>query len=383
MGKLSFHLSSLQCFCAGSLYAWSAMIPALREAYAVEVEQAGLVFSIAILAFTIAVLAVARPPFPSRGVRTGAGFCLVSAMLLVAAAYAPSFLIFVMLYGVGFGFCSGAIYLNCLDVAAKQEAKRVNFLTGYIVASFGVGGALFGPILRWLVSDGWGLTALLVPSMALFCIFLLSLIVAKGTIGEAEQPPQTDKGEPRKMPALTLVWFGFAFASAAGLMILGLASTFIEQAGGSVALSGIGLTAVALANTAGRLSAGLLTHWMALRRLALIAALLSLAGIAATAWADGAVGTVVGITVIAGSYGLVASTYPILTRSIFGADGFSRSYSIVFTAWGLAGLISPWAAGYLFDRTGSFDGALIGAALAALLSLFAALLIANRLLPRP
>ncbi|MEO1248404.1 MAG: MFS transporter [Pseudomonadota bacterium] len=383
MGKLSFHLSSLQCFCAGSLYAWSAMIPALRETYAVEVEQAGLVFSISILAFTVAVLAVARPPFPPRGVRTGAGFCLVSALLLSAAAYAPTFLVFVMLYGVGFGFCSGAIYLNCLDAAAKQDPKKVNVLTGYMVASFGVGGALFGPILRWLVAEGWGLSALLVPAVALFCIFLFSLIIAKGTTGEADRPPATVSGQPSKVLALTLVWFGFAFASAAGLMILGLASAFIEQAGGSVALSGVGLTAVALANTAGRLGAGLLTNWLALRRLAMMAALLSLAGIAATAWADGAVGTVIGVTVIAGSYGLVASTYPILTRSIFGVDGFSRSYSIVFTAWGLAGLTSPWAAGYLFDRTGSFDGALAVAAAAALMSLFAALLIARRLLPGP
>lgn len=383
MGKLSFHLSSLQCFCAGSLYAWSAMIPALREAYKVEVEQAGLVFSIAILSFTIAVLAVARPPFPRRGVRTGAGFCLVSVFLLVAAAYAPSFLIFVMLYGVGFGFCSGAVYLICLDVAAKQDSEKVNFLTGYMVASFGIGGALFGPILRWLVAEGWGLTALLIPSVALLGAFLLSLAISNGAKDGRPASVAPVESGPRKMSALTLVWFGFAFASAAGLMILGLASAFIEQAGGSVALSGIGLTAVALANTAGRLSAGLLTHWMALRRLAIIAALLSLAGIAATAWADGAIGTVIGVTVIAGAYGLVASTYPILTRSIFGVDGFSRSYSIVFTAWGLAGLTSPWAAGYLFDRTGSFDGALIGAAAAALLSLFAALLIARRLLPRP
>jgi len=358
------------------------MIPALQDKFAVEVEQAGLVFSVAIVAFTVAVLVAARPPFPVRGTRTGGVFCLLGALSLIGAVYAPGFWIFVLSYAVGFGFCSGAVYLSCLDVAANQKVDRANFLTGYMVASFGIGGAAFGPVLRLLVSHGWAMGALFLPAISLAIIGLVSVLLAR-----AEVSTGTDQGSAlgnvaNTGPAMILIWIGFAFGSAAGLMILGLAGTFIERSGGTVALVSIGLATVALANTAGRLGAGILTSWLPIRHLAILASLISLVGLAICAVAGGPVGTAVGVTVVAGAYGLVASTYPIVTRTVFGTESFSGAYSIVFTAWGVAGLTSPWAAGYLFDRSGSFDGGLIGGAVAAVIALSAALAIARWLLPR-
>lgn len=358
------------------------MIPALQDRFVVEVEQAGLVFSIAIVAFTLAVLVAARPPFPPRGTRTGAFYCMIAGPILIASIYAPSFAWFVLFYAVGFGFCSGAIYLSCLDVAARQPPKRANFLTGYMVASFGIGGAAFGPALRVLVAQGFGLGALLLPGIALFGIGVISLALTRNQASSEREAGLRSARSLSVGPAMVVVWFGFAFAAATGLMILGLAGTFIEQAGGGVALVSIGLAAVALANTAGRLGAGLLTSWMPVRHLAVLASVLSIVGLAISVQAWSPMAMIAGVSVIAGAYGLVASTYPILTRTIFGAENFSGAFSVIFTAWGVAGLTSPWAAGYLFDRTGSFDGAIMGGAIAAVLALLVALAIARWLLPR-
>jgi OFA family oxalate/formate antiporter-like MFS transporter len=61
-----------------------------------------------------------------------------------------------------------------------------------------------------------------------------------------------------------------------------------------------------------------------------------------------------------------------------GVMAAARVYGLVFTAWGLAGLVRPWLAGYFFDVSGSYSMALWLAALAALagmLSMAVALLL--------
>jgi OFA family oxalate/formate antiporter-like MFS transporter len=76
-----------------------------------------------------------------------------------------------------------------------------------------------------------------------------------------------------------------------------------------------------------------------------------------------------GLVLISGGYGLAASAFPIATRAVFGPEGFSWAFGWIFTAWGAAGLLGPWAAGYLFDRTGSFWAALLLALTAAALAI--------------
>ncbi|MDE0114248.1 MAG: hypothetical protein OXN84_18415, partial [Albidovulum sp.] len=71
--------------------------------------------------------------------------------------------------------------------------------------------------------------------------------------------------------------------------------------------------------------------------------------------------------------GLVASGIPTLTRGMFGSALFGRVFSLIFSAWGIAGLTAPWLAGRIFDQWGDYRFAFILAlgatVLASLLSL--------------
>ncbi len=68
-----------------------------------------------------------------------------------------------------------------------------------------------------------------------------------------------------------------------------------------------------------------------------------------------------GLVATATGYGLLASAMPTLVGSLFGKHVFAHFFSIVFTAWGVAGLVAPWIAGVIFDNTGSFDAAILAA----------------------
>ena len=89
------------------------------------------------------------------------------------------------------------------------------------------------------------------------------------------------------------------------------------------------------------------------------------------------------IAIVAG-YGLTAAGYPVPSRAFTGSAGFEGGFSLVVTAWGAAGLIDPFAAGRLFERSGDFTAAFAWGAAAALAAFFPASALARHLarLPR-
>ncbi len=106
------------CFCAGGLYGWSALIAPLQATFQVSTAQTGLVFSIAIVCFTLAVTATPyiAPRIPP--LRRLACFSWAAAISLVLAALSPSYLVFIVYFSAGFGTLSGAIYISAIAIAA-------------------------------------------------------------------------------------------------------------------------------------------------------------------------------------------------------------------------------------------------------------------------
>ena len=59
------------------------------------------------------------------------------------------------------------------------------------------------------------------------------------------------------------------------------------------------------------------------------------------------------VLLIGANYGSNLSLFPSATKDYFGLKNFGVNYGFVFTAWGVAGLIMPWANGRIKDATGS------------------------------
>ena len=142
-------------------------------------------------------------------------------------------------------------------------------------------------------------------------------------------------------------------------MVLGLASKIIEQAGGSLTVASAGLAGVALGNTLGRLSVSAQLCFISATQAAFLATLTIGGGLLLVLFSTVAASTAIGLSLVALGYGIMASAIPVMVQRQFGAANFSRIFSIIFTAWGLAGLASPWLAGVLFDISGSFSIAIL------------------------
>jgi nitrate/nitrite transporter NarK len=73
--------------------------------------------------------------------------------------------------------------------------------------------------------------------------------------------------------------------------------------------------------------------------------------------------------IILACYGGGFGTMPSFNADYFGTKFLGQNYGYIITAWGLGGLVGPYIAGAVKDRTGSFSGALMPMAVMLLVAI--------------
>jgi MFS family permease len=66
---------------------------------------------------------------------------------------------------------------------------------------------------------------------------------------------------------------------------------------------------------------------------------------------------VVGAAMVGFSYGACLSLFPSTAADRWGTKNLGLNYGILFTAWGVGGVVGPMLAGRIVDRTGSYAAA--------------------------
>jgi OFA family oxalate/formate antiporter-like MFS transporter len=118
----------------------------------------------------------------------------------------------------------------------------------------------------------------------------------------------------------------------------------------------------AVGNVLGSLLGGLLVDRLGLRRaLAVPLGVLTVSLYLVASAVDPKV-ALAGLCACGMAYGALIAVVPLVLRSRFGAARFNKTFGVVFTAWGSAGLLGPFLGGLLFDQTGSYELALALAA---------------------
>jgi len=204
----------------------------------------------------------------------------------------------------------------------------------------------------------------------------VALNVAKP--GTAKKGVGGDKSwrEMVKSPFFYLLWFQFAFAAIAGLMIIGnMASIVTQQSGGALkAQAAFFVALLAVFNASGRIIAGILSDYIGrIVTLALVSitqASVLLFFSRFTTFGEFAVGAaVVGLC-----YGACLSIFPSTTGDTWGTKNMGLNYGVLFTAWGVGGVFGPMLAAKIVDATGSYQTAYNVASMLLLVSFFLAML---------
>ncbi len=78
-------------------------------------------------------------------------------------------------------------------------------------------------------------------------------------------------------------------------------------------------------------------------------------------------------TAVAGlSYGALFSLFPATTADFFGIKNLGVNYGLIFTGWGIAGIVGPLLGGQVADLTGTYNASYV---VAGIMLLFGALLV--------
>jgi MFS transporter, OFA family, oxalate/formate antiporter len=354
---------------AGTLFAWSVLLPALGEEVGRSADELGTVFSSALLVFALAVLfgggAVDR--HGPRGTAAVAG--LLSGGGLALAAVAGDLLTLHAGIGVLFGFGSGLAYLSAVAWAGTRDESLRARAIGVVVAAYALGPVAAAP-LGSLGVDLLGRRQTLVVSAAV--VAAVTMAASRGLPGPtgAARTQRLPAGRPRvgDPVALAALWLLFLAAVAPGLLAFAYAAQIATERGVAPGTAGVVVALMAVGNVAGRLLSAPLTVRAGLRA-SLWGSLAALvAALAMLAWSSATAVGVVSLVLLALQYGLVSALLPAATRQVSGAARFGTAYGRVFSSFGLAAVAGPAVGAVLHDSVDGyargFQASLLGVVIA-------------------
>ncbi len=357
--------------CLGGVYAWSAFVPFLTADDGLSMSRAQFVFGLAILTFTVAMVAAGRLLTrwgPRRVALLGALFFSVGHMITAGAARRFPWLIggYGLSVGVGIGFG----YVAALTSGVRWFPQRKGLVTGVAVAGFGLGGLLLASLAgKWTLA-GWSF-----QEMFLTIGWAYGAALVLGALFLFRPPGDNTDGIPNAVAGIRfaksrnfrVLASGMFCGTFAGLLVIGLLKPIGLAAGLSPEDTTKAIGGLAAGNVAGRLIWGWLYDRIGYRTIPAALALLCLAigGMMASRFSSAAffaAGSLVGF-----GFGACFVLYAAQVAETHGVDQVGRLYPFLFLSYGVAGIAGPLAGGLLHDWTGNYSVSLAMAALMAVL----------------
>jgi MFS family permease len=329
------------------LFAWDVFTVSLRRDLGVGDAQLASVFSVGLAAFMVGVLVggrVADSVSPRRLALVTAGGTVLG---LLGSAAAASLHTLILAFGILLGGSTGLGYATAVRVAGTVQSGR-GLALGLVVSAYAVGTAVLAPVAAaLLMAVGRGGTFVVLAGV------LGGVLIAAAALVPGPSPRQSRRRTRRAYPSRPVValWLAFALSSAPALAAFAQAGNLA----GTPSAAALAVTLLNVGNFVGRLVAGPLSDRVG-RSTALHgnSALLLLACLPLAVGASGPI-ALVALFLLGTQYGAISTLIPAATADVVPSEQFGSTYGLVFTGWGVAGLLAPVAAATLVAQIG-YDG---------------------------
>jgi OFA family oxalate/formate antiporter-like MFS transporter len=376
----------------GTLYAWSVFVAPLEKEFGWKRAQTSNVFTIAVVVFALTFIVAGRlqdkfGPFwvsLTGGVLVSLGFFL--------CAFTNSLMYLYICFGVIGGLGNGFGYATPIPVMAKWFPDKRGLAVGLAVAGYGAGSALFGPLANLKLIPAYGVHT---TFMILGAIFLVMTVIGAFLLknppagykpaGWTPAPPtaktsattqEFTPSEVLRTPAFYFMWIAYALGTSAGLMVISQLVPFAKSVHiSSAALATMGLVVGAAGNASGRILSGWMSDAMGRLNVLRLMIGISMISMPLLYLAGGNVSLLyVMVFIVYWCYGTQLSVNGSATADFWGTKNAGINYGMLFTAWGVAGIIGPRIGGVLFDKYHNYQMAFYTAAVLAAVALVAELL---------
>jgi OFA family oxalate/formate antiporter-like MFS transporter len=383
----------------GSLYAWSVFVAPLEKEFGWKRADTSLVFTWAIAVFALSFILAGRLQDKLGPFKVSLTGCILLTVGFLLSARTSSLTYLIVCFGILVGIGNGFGYATPIPVMAKWFPDKRGLAVGLAVAGYGGGSAIFGPMSNlWLIPKyGWR-TTFVVLGVVFFGMTLVGSLLLKnppaGYRPEGWTPAPASKsaatthefspGEMLRTPTAYLMWIAYALGTSAGLMVISQLVPFCKSMNiPGEALAAITLVIGATGNALGRILSG----WMsdALGRLNVLRLMIAISAISMPILyltGSNVALLYVMVFVVYWCYGTQLSVNASTTSDFWGTKNAGINYGLLFTAWGVAGIIGPKIGGALFDQYKEYKAAFYTAAVLAVIALVFEFLARRPVLPR-
>ena len=370
----------------GSLYAWSVFVAPLEKEFGWKRADTSTVFTIAIFVFAVSFMLAGRlqDKFGPFGVSLAGGILVSLGFFLSTYTHTLNYLY--VCFGVIVGLGNGFGYATPIPVMAKWFPDKRGLAVGLAVAGYGGGSAIFGPLANLKLIPAYGvhttftILGVIFLAMTVIGAFLLKnppagykpagwspAPAAKAAATTYEFSP----GEALRTPTFYLMWIAYALGCSAGLMVISQLVPFAKSVGiASAAIATMSLVVGAIGSASGRILSG----WMsdAIGRLNVLRLMIAISMIAMPILyrVGGSVGPLyVMVFIVYWCFGTQLSVNASTCSDFWGTKNAGINYGMLFTAYGVAGIIGPKIGGWAFDKYRNYQTAFYWAAGLALIAL--------------
>lgn len=352
---------------SGMLYIWGIISRTLIDQLGWSSKQASLPYTLATVSFVIAMVIFGRIQ-DQKGPRWTA---TIGVVLMGGGAILSGLKTEPVFVAIAFGLIAGS-GIGILNVSTTPPAmkwfpkEKKGMVTGVVVGGVSVSSMMYSPLANWL-NQSYGVAAvfLVVGGISLVIGMILAQILKNPPETPAAKQTVLDRAqslndhtwqEMLRSPKFWVIWLMLALSSSAGLMVIGhVVSIAKVQAGWAGGFLLVML--LALFNTFGRFGGGSLSD--KLGRLNLIRAIfvLQMLNMLAFTYLRSVPTLAVGVAVAGMCYGAIFSVFPATISDLYGLKHFGVNFGLMFTGWGVGGIIGPMTGAWIYDLTGQFTTA--------------------------
>ncbi|MEQ8200386.1 MAG: OFA family MFS transporter [Syntrophomonadaceae bacterium] len=359
---------------SGFIYAWSVWAAAL-------IKEMGFTKTEAMLPYTVALAMLALMMIPGgklfdkygpRVVATLGGILIIFGMIMTSMQTTVTGLVlwFGLVVGTGAGIPYGVTIPSA--VGWFPPAKR-GLVSGLVVAGLGLAAAYAAPLAQAIINAVGVRQTFLIYGIVFGALVILfgqflrlppAGYVPPGTPAAAPGAPSAQEFAPSQMastPQFWSIWIMYCFGAIAGLMVIGHIA-IIANVQAHIKW-GFALVAIlAVFNSGGRIVGGFLSDRIGRNLTLTLMFAIQAANMLIFRNYTSMTSLAIGVCVTGIAYGALLAIFPALTYDYFGMKNRGMNYGLVFSAFGVAGIIGPIAAGKIVDATGTYNTAYLAAA---------------------
>ncbi len=374
----------------GTLYGWSVFVAPLEKEFHWTRSQTSTTFTVAVTVFALSFILAGRlqdklGPFwisITGGVLVSAGFFL--------CAYTQSLGWLYVCFGVIGGLGNGFGYATPIPVMAKWFPDKRGLAVGLAVGGYGAGSAIFGPLSSKVLipTYGWRETFMVLGGI-FFVMTMIGSFLLKNppadyrpagwtpTAASTKSAAQDfTPGEVLRTSSFYFLWLAYSLGASAGLMVISQLVPFARSQGiSSDLLATMTLVVAAFGNAGGRILSGWFSDSMGRLNVLRLMIGISIVAMPALYSVGASVAMLYGMVfIVYWCYGTQLSVNASATSDFWGTKNAGINYGMLFTAWGVAGIIGPYIGGRLFDQFKNYRAAFNTGAILSAVALGFALL---------